>query len=357
LDLDYGTIGGFLCGAIAGGGARYGRVCSMSAIEDALVARDYRGAKAWGLAIAVAGLATLAMVGLGLVDLSTSAALAPRLHVLGVILGGIAFGIGMSLVGTCSFGLIVRSGGGDLRALIAALIVGIFAFAVTAGLLSPLRLVLLDVGMVQMPVLGQASLQRLLSWLIGAALAHLLVVAGLIALAVVALLDARLLRRPRLVASAVLIGLAVAGGWLATSLAVRELTATRVESLSYVAPVGRALLQFMAVPIRDGNFGMAAVMGAALASFAVAAARGELRWEAFDDPREMRRHLVGAALMGVGGVLAQGCTVGQGLTAASALAISAPIFIASVLFGAQAGLKFLIEGTSLWRLGFSPRAD
>jgi uncharacterized protein len=357
LDLDYGTIGGFLCGAIAGGGARFGRLCSMSAVEDALVARDYRGAKAWGLAIAVAGLATLAMVDLGLVDLTTSSALAPRLHLLGVILGGIAFGIGMSLVGTCSFGLIVRSGGGDMRSLVAAMIVGIFAFAVTAGLLSPLRLILLDVGMVEMPALGQASLQRLLAWLVGADLAHLAVVAGLIALAVVALADARLLRRPRLVASAVLVGVAVAGGWLATSLAIGELTATRVESLSFVAPAGRALLQFMAVPIRDGNFGMAAVIGAAIASFMVAAARGELRWEAFDDPREMRRHLVGAALMGVGGVLAQGCTVGQGLTAASALAISAPIFIASVLFGAHAGLKFLIEGTSLWRLGFSPRAD
>jgi uncharacterized protein len=306
LDLDYGTIGGFLCGAIAGGGARLGRLCSMSTIEDALVARDYRGAKAWGLAIAVAGLATLAMVGLDLVDLTTSSALAPRLHVLGVIVGGIAFGIGMALVGTCSFGLIVRSGGGDLRALVAAMIVGIFAFAVTAGLLSPLRLALLDVGMVEMPALGQASLQRLLSRLVGADLAHVVVIAGLIALAVVALADTRLLRRPRLIASAVLIGLAVAGGWLATSLAIDQLTATRVDSLSFVAPAGRALLQFMAVPIRDGNFGMAAVIGAGLASFAVAAARSELRWEAFDDPREMRRHLVGAALMGIGGVLAQG---------------------------------------------------
>lgn len=357
MDLDYGTIGGFLCGAIAGGGARFGRVCSMSAIEDAIVARDYRGAKAWGLAIAVAGLATLALVSLEVVDLASSAVLAPRLHVLGVVLGGVAFGIGMALVGTCSFGLIVRGGGGDLRALVAAMIVGIFAFAFTAGLLSPLRVFLLDIGVVEMSTLGQASLLRLLSWLVGADLAHLLVIAGLFGLAAVALTDTRLLRRPRLVASAVLIGLAVAGGWLATSLAIGELTATRVESLSFVAPAGRALLQFMAVPIRDGSFGIAAVIGAALASFAVAAVRGDLRWEAFDDPREMRRHLVGAALMGVGGVLAQGCTIGQGLTAASALAISAPIFIASVLFGAQAGLKFLIEGTSLWRLGFSPRAD
>ena len=57
--------------------------------------------------------------------------------------------------------------------------------------------------------------------------------------------------------------------------------------------------------------------------------------------------------MGIGGVLAQGCTIGQGMSAASALAITAPIFIASMLLGAKLGLLHLIEGRSLWRLGRS----
>ena len=164
-------------------------------------------------------------------------------------------------------------------------------------------------------------------------------------------------KRPRLLAGALLVGLAVAGGWIATTLAVARLDASRVESLSFVAPSGRALLQFMSAPFRDVGFSLAALVGVIAASFAVAARRGELRWEAFDDPREMRRCLAGAALMGIGGVLAHGCTVGQGLTAASALAVTAPLFTLSVLIGAQAGLKMLIEGTALWRLGFSPRAE
>lgn len=357
MDLDYGTIGGLVCGAVAGGAARYGRLCSMSAIEDALVGNDYRGAKAWGLAVAVAGLATMVLVGLGLVDLATSTLLSPRVHLLGVIAGGLLFGLGMTLVGTCSFGLIVRAGGGDLRALVSAIIVGAFAFAVTAGLLAPIRLLLLDVGVVDASRLGAASMDRLLATAMGGRTATGVVVAGLLSLAAIAIGDRRLRLRPRLVASAVLVGLAVPGGWLATTLAVADMTATRVESLSFVAPAGRALLQFMALPFRDASFGMSAVLGAAAASFAVAVLRKELRWEAFDDAREMRRHLAGAAMMGVGGVLAQGCTVGQGLTAASAGAVTAPIFVVAVLFGAQAGLKFLIEGTSLWRLGFSPRAD
>jgi len=357
LDLDYGTIGGFVCGAIAGGAARYGRLCSMSAIEDALVGNDYRGAKAWGLAVSVAGLATMALAGLGVVDLATSTVLSPRIHLLGVVAGGILFGLGMTLVGTCSFGLIVRAGGGDLRALISAIIVGAFAFAITAGLLSPVRLLLLDIGVVDASRLGVASMDRLLATVIGGEAARLAVLAALLGLAAMAIGDRRIRLRPRLLASAVLVGLAIAGGWLATTLAVADMTATRVESLSFVAPAGRALLQFMVLPFRDASFGMSAVLGAASASFAVAVLRKELRWEAFDDPREMRRHLAGAAMMGAGGVLAQGCTVGQGLTAASAGAVTAPIFVIAVLFGAQAGLKFLIEGTSLWRLGFSPRAD
>ncbi|MGE0768325.1 MAG: YeeE/YedE thiosulfate transporter family protein [Hyphomicrobiaceae bacterium] len=357
MDIDYATIGGTLCGALAGGGARYGRLCSMSAIEDALIGGDYRGAKAWGLAVAVAGLATMGLVALGLVSLDTSSMLDPRLHVLGALLGGCLFGLGMTLVGTCSFGLLVRAGGGDLRALICVMIVGVFAYAVTTGLLAAARDLLLGVGVLDLSTFGAASVDRVLAPITGEVGAQLIVAGGLALLAMIALADERVLMRPRLIASAIAIGIAVAGGWLATSQAVESMTATHVESLSFVAPTGRALLQFMAVPFRGVNFGVAAIIGALLASFFVALAKGEIRWEAFDDAREMRRHLAGAALMGVGGVLAHGCTVGQGLTAASALALSAPLFVAGTLFGAQAGLKFLIEGTSLWRMGFSPRAD
>jgi uncharacterized membrane protein YedE/YeeE len=329
----------------------------MSAIEDALIGGDYRGAKAWGLAVAVAGLTTMGLVSLGLVSLETTSVLNPRLHLLGVLVGGCMFGLGMTLVGTCSFGLVVRAGGGDLRALVSAMIVGVFAYAVTAGLLSPLRALLLDFGVIDMSALGSASLERALTSVVGADIARAVAFCLFALLAAVALLDKRLILRPRLVASAILIGLAVATGWLATSMAVDAMTATRVESLSFVAPAGRALLQFMALSFRDVSFGVAAVLGVALASFVVAVAKRELRWEAFDDAREMRRHLAGAALMGIGGVLAHGCTVGQGLTAASAQALSTLPFVIGILVGAQAGLKFLIEGTALWRLGFSPRAD
>jgi uncharacterized membrane protein YedE/YeeE len=70
----------------------------------------------------------------------------------------------------------------------------------------------------------------------------------------------------------------------------------------------------------------------------------EMRWEAFDDAVEMRRHLAGAFLMGFGGVTALGCTVGQGITGMSTLAASAPLALGAIFVGAFIGLHWLMTG-------------
>ncbi len=80
--------------------------------------------------------------------------------------------------------------------------------------------------------------------------------------------------------------------------------------------------------------------GAALGSIA----KGEFRWEACDDARELRRQMLGAVLMGVGGMLAIGCTIGQGLSAMSLLAVGAPVTVLCILAGARLGLMLLVEG-------------
>lgn len=327
----------------------------MSAIEDALVARDFRAAKAWGLAVAVAIAGTQLAVLLGAVDVSAALYLSNRFHLFSTALGGLAFGLGMTLVGTCSFGLVVRGGGGDLRAAVAAVFVGVFAFASTSGVLAPARAVLWEFGVLDLPIKRPVSLATVAGSIVGERFVLALVATICLGLIALALLDRRLWHRPRLLLGSVLVGAAVALGWWCTTRAVDALALDRPESLSFVAPVGRALLQFMIEPFRNVGFGVAAVIGVAAASFVVALARGELRWEAFDDAREMRRHIFGAALMGVGGVLAQGCTIGQGLSAASVLALSAPVFTLMAVVGAKIGLVHLIEGRSLWRLGRTPR--
>lgn len=351
MQIDWAILGGFLCGALAGGAARYGRLCTMSAIEDALIGGDYRGAKAWGLAAAVAIALTQALAAMHIIDVSSAIYLGPRLHLIALLLGGLLFGLGMTLVGTCSFGLIVRAGGGDLRAAVSALLVGIFAYAATSGALAPLRIALWETGVLSLPLARPASIPHVVQLIGGTALSVVLVALLCVGFGGLAFLDPRLRKRPRLLASAAAVGLAITIGWVTTGLALEAMTLDRVESLSFVAPVGRALLQLMVEPFRNIGFGVAALAGVALCSGAVALLRREFRWEAFDDPREMRRHILGALLMGTGGVLAQGCTIGQGLSGASVLAMSSPVFLAAVVLGARVGLWHLIEGQSLWRLG------
>ena len=82
------------------------------------------------------------------------------------------------------------------------------------------------------------------------------------------------------------------------------------------------------------------VAGACLGSFS----KGHFRWEACEDPRELRRQIFGAILMGTGAVLAVGCSVGQGISAFSTLAYSAPVTLAAIFAGAAIGLRQLITG-------------
>ena len=89
---------------------------------------------------------------------------------------------------------------------------------------------------------------------------------------------------------------------------------------------------------------MGSVVGVATGAFIGSLIKGHFRWEACEDPRELRRQLAGGALMGAGAVLALGCTIGQGLTAFSTLALSAPLVFASIFAGAALGLRQLIEG-------------
>jgi len=82
----------------------------------------------------------------------------------------------------------------------------------------------------------------------------------------------------------------------------------------------------------------------ALGAFAGSLIKGHFRWEACEDPRELRRQIIGAVLMGAGAVLAMGCTVGQGISAFSVLSYSAPVTMLSIIAGAAFGLRQLIEG-------------
>src|SRR4029079_18877612 len=100
-------------------------------------------------------------------DLSATHYVQPRLDLFGLVVGGLLFGLGAALVGTCAFGMLVRVGTGDLRAIVSAIILGLAAFAATGGILSPIRARLSEFGAIDTASIGGKTLTGIVNFQLG----------------------------------------------------------------------------------------------------------------------------------------------------------------------------------------------
>jgi hypothetical protein len=334
------VAGGLAGGVVLGLAARLGRFCIMGAVEDAVLGGDLGRVRMLALAAAVAIAGTAALVAGGLLDPLDSLYYTAGWSPAGAVLGGLMFGFGMAQVGTCGYGALARLGGGDLRALIMVIVIGIAAYATMAGPLSGLRRLLMP-GEGPADPAGLHDLAGRLTGLPGWTIA----LGAAVALAGWATLDGRFRRWGGWLGWPVAVGMTVVLGWAVTSWGARHgFGAVPVESFSFTRPVGDTLVYAMTASSRLPGFAVASVAGVVGGAAVGSWLRGDGRWEACDDARELRRQMGGAALMGIGGVLAMGCTVGQGLSALSVLSVSAPLVIVSIMLGARAGLFLLVEG-------------
>ncbi|MEO0542514.1 MAG: YeeE/YedE family protein [Pseudomonadota bacterium] len=341
-------IAALLVGAVMGFVARWSHFCALAALERHWYADDSRGLRSWGLAAGIALFATLSLQMAGFIDISQSFYLTEPAPLLGAIAGGLMFGVGMALVGTCGFGAVVRFGGGNLRALVVLTGMGLAAIAAQRGITAYGREWFLDPFALDLQVLGLAAKGSPLtvsSGVTSEAAIGLLIAAALMFWC----LKDRAFRldSTKLVAGTV-IGLCVAAGWYVTSTAQQVgFEPFQVEAGSFVAPVGDTILQIIMVTGQGPDYGVGLVVGVFVGAAFAAWKADDMRWEACDDARELGRHLLGAFLMGTGGVFALGCTIGQGISAVSALSLSAPLAIVSMIFGARIGLSLLVEGRML----------
>lgn len=335
--------GGLAVGGVLGFAVQRARLCSFGAIEDFFMGGDSRRLRVFALALGIAILGTQALVLAGLLNPADTTYAPTALPLLSTAIGSVAFGFGMALVGTCGMGSLVRLGTGDLRGLVAVLILGGAAFAMLRGILADLRIGLIERVAIDLPEAG-TDIAVLLSRLTGFEMRPLVACAAGLGLCLLAVRDVRLRRTPRLLAAGVVLGLLVAAGWIVTSLLHDDFAGPpRPQSLTFVSTVGKAVFAGLLKAQAFADFGVGSVIGTALGACVAALACGEFRWEAFDDDREMRRHLVGAALMGAGGILAGGCTIGQGITAGSVLALSWPVAVLGIIAGARLGIAFLMD--------------
>lgn len=330
---------GLAGGMVLGLAARLGDFCTLGALESAVYGRDQKRLRLWGIVLGVAILATQFGAMAGVIDLSGTFYHALQWNPLGSIVGGLLFGYGMALAGNCGFGALVRFGGGDLRSLVVVVVMGIFGFVALSGPLAPLRTALF-------PQPEATGPQGILHDLSALGLPSAAVIAGLgAALFVWALSHPSLRARIDMVLWGVAAGLAVAFCFAGTTwLADASLGSVPVEGPSFTAPVGRTLIFLMTSTAGGINFSVGSVVGVMLGALIGSAIRGLFRWEACEDPRELGRQVGGAVLMGIGGVVAMGCSVGQGLTAFAALAWSGPVTLLAIVCGALLGLRQLIVG-------------
>ncbi|MBT9289532.1 YeeE/YedE family protein [Hyphomicrobiaceae bacterium 22] len=324
---------------------RAGRLCSFGALEDWITIGDARRLKVFALAFVIALVGTQALVVAGLLDPAHTTYVPAAVPIVGIVFGSLAFGVGMSLVGTCGLGSLVRLGGGDLRSLVVVLVFAGMAYAALRGSLNGVRIDVIERIRLPMPDGTRSDLPALIEAWSGTAGGRLAATGLLVAPLIVWILrDRRLLRTPRMLAAGMTLGFGVVAGWAATTLLADEFAAARPQSLTFVGPVARAVLGLVIGAGDAAEFGAASVFGVIAGSWIAARAKDQFHWEAFDDQREMRRHIAGAALMGLGGVAAGGCTIGQGLTAGSLLAVSWPFALAGLYLGGRFGIAFILEG-------------
>ena len=342
-------LSGFVLGALIGAASRWAEFCTLGAIADTVIVGDNRRLRAWLLAIAIAITGTQILHMGGAVDLGRSAYLAGSFGWLGALLGGALFGFGMALVGTCGYGTLIRLGGGDLRALVDLTTLGIFAYVTLNGPLAYVRTALIeptDLTFAAMAGPGAPDLLALVSGLSDGAArsAATVLIAG--SLLYYCCQDPAFRASRREMAAAIIMGLAVCAAWAATGyFGHDDFDPHPPVAFTFVRPLGDSLLYMMLSSGMSLTFGIATVFGVLFGAHLVARAKDQLHREGFDGDRELVRHLIGSALMGIGGVLALGCTIGQGISGLSTLALSAPLAMMAIFAGAALGLRYLEEGS------------
>ena len=370
--LDGGQIivaSGLLIGLVYGSVGLLSGFCLLSSLRGWWAEGDGRLVRTYALAIGLAVAATQLLAAAGFVDIGKSIYLQSSFSAPVMFFGGLLFGYGMVLSNGCGSRALVLLGRGNLRSFVVVVVLAIFAQMTLKGLIAPPRIAMVAASQTtttanSVPALlaaaGLIAPSRIA--MVGASqttatansVPALLAAAGLSATAArmlaASIISAALIifafahpafrRSPGQIAAGLAVGLLVAAGWFATGyLGADDFNPTPVTSLTFIAPIADALQYVMLSTGSTLNFGIVTVFGVFAGSLVTALATGRFHLESYQSPRHMLRSGGGAALMGAGGVMAFGCSIGQGLTGFSTLALASLIAFAGILVGSAAGLR------------------
>ena len=330
--------------------------CSMGAVSDAFIMSSWDRMRQWFLAIGVAIIGFALMAYFDLVDPLKSIYTGSRFLWLSTLVGSILFGIGMVLASGCGSKTLVRIGGGNLKSLVVFLVLGLTAYMTMRGFLAVIRTNTLDSVFITFST--PQDLPSLLSGTLGIARLNLHLVMGLFIgfLFIAYAISKKSFWTFENLFAGITVGFAICAIWWVTGHlghvaedpnTLEEVflltNSGRMESLSFVAPYAYSLdwLMMYSDTSKVLTVGIASVVGMISGSALMALTTKSFRWESFRNVEDTANHMVGAALMGFGGITALGCTVGQGLSGISTLALASFLALPGFILGAYLGLQYL----------------
>ena len=349
--------------------------CTMGAVSDFVNMGDTGRMRAWFLAMAVAILGVTLLEYTGLLNLSGSFPPYRNSNIVIAenILGGLMFGIGMTLASGCGNKCLVRIGGGNLKSIIVFLIVGALAYfminpfpgsdktiysVLFYGWTNPMSVDVLKPQDIGSLVGGSepSAMRLIVGVVIFLAMGHFIfkskefrsnadnmiggAVVGLAVMAawfvsgnVIVNADGEVLSLQQYYNQWDMLadsdaGKPAAGAMLAT------------QSYTFINPMGQAL-NYLAGGL-DGSlmtFGVVAVFGVVAGSLIWSLISRSFRIEWFNSASDVANHVIGAILMGIGGTLAMGCTIGQAVTGISTLAVGSILTFGAIFLGSALTMK------------------
>lgn len=319
------NILGFILGLAFGAVGQKNQFCFSGSIKDYILTKSTMRGSSVIMAMLVAIISTTIVSTYFEIDLTESNYYRENLNYFSIALGGILFGIGMMLADGCSNRQLVKFSQGDTNSLITLLFVGIFAFATVKGFSRELF----------NPIISNPTL---LEWssILGNITMNIYVV-----VAVLVILLAILVKKINRITSlwdGIVLGLLVSAGWYITGIIGAESIEriVNVESISFIYPTAQTIELFSYYQVNELNFAISLVLGVLLGAFLMS--KGNKRYSfgctAAKSENRVKYNMLGGALMGTGGVMSIGCTVGQGLTGMSTLALASAVAIISIFISA-----------------------
>ena len=308
------VLGGALLGALFGFAAQRSAFCTRSAVLDLTRHRDFRALAVWLAGFAVAVLGVQLLLVLGFIDVRETRFFSTAQSLSGAVIGGLVFGVGMILSRGCVSRMLILAASGNLRAVYTSLVVALVGFATYSGVLVPLR----DAagGLLSTSAIGGNDLLAMTGLGQGAGVA----IGATLAVCAVLLALASRVSVWRLLGG-ICVGSSIVAGWYFTyTLSLQVFEPIQAESLSFIRPLATTGA-IIATPDSAAGLDQGLLGGTLVTAFLAAILFGGFKVQTFSEPGvpSILRYTIGAVLMGFGGILAVGCTIGAGFTGGSVL--------------------------------------